>query len=240
MERKWMYGMNITEPEFVNGVQSFLIAAESNRVAKGDIEIFCPCSECKNFVPYNDIKVIEFHFLKCGFVRKYTCWSEHGESLVDNSTSSHLLLGRNEQFATWLKDKVLANMGQANLDKIVERLGEGPTFNPRWHVVMPGKRHILGVDNVVDKDEYNQFDELPPFSADIPPIDGDTKYIRSDHDEGLWVDTPGAKRRKKSDVCQLWDDTRHLTPLEIDQVAYMILNEFYRAVVTLLDTTAPQ
>ncbi|GJT28231.1 hypothetical protein Tco_0908506, partial [Tanacetum coccineum] len=32
----------------------------------------------------------------------------------------------------------------------------------------------------------------------------------------------------------LWDDTRHLTPLEIDQVAYMILNEFYRAVVTPL------
>nr|GEW97120.1 hypothetical protein [Tanacetum cinerariifolium] len=29
----------------------------------------------------------------------------------------------NEQFATWLKDKVTANMGQANLDKIVERLG---------------------------------------------------------------------------------------------------------------------
>ncbi|GJZ55977.1 F-box associated domain containing protein [Tanacetum coccineum] len=39
---------------------------------------------------------------------------------------------------------------------------------------------------------------------------------------------------------KLWDDTRHLTPLEIDQMAYMILNEFYRAVVTPLDTTAPQ
>ncbi|GKG15690.1 ulp1 protease family, C-terminal catalytic domain-containing protein [Tanacetum coccineum] len=27
--------------------------------------------------------------------------------------------------------------------------------NPRWHVVMPGKWHILGVDNVVDEDEYD-------------------------------------------------------------------------------------
>nr|GEY73606.1 hypothetical protein [Tanacetum cinerariifolium] len=42
MERKWMYGMNISDPEYVNGVQSFLIAAESDRVAKGNIEIFCP------------------------------------------------------------------------------------------------------------------------------------------------------------------------------------------------------
>nr|GEW14714.1 putative reverse transcriptase domain-containing protein [Tanacetum cinerariifolium] len=59
------------------------------------------------------------------------------------------------------------------------------------------KRHILGVDNVVDKDEYDQFDELPPFSEGISPIDGETTYLRFDHDEGLWVDTPGAKRRKK-------------------------------------------
>ncbi|GJU58867.1 hypothetical protein Tco_1236633 [Tanacetum coccineum] len=39
MERNWMYDMNITDPKYVNGVQSFLIAAESNRVAMEDIEI---------------------------------------------------------------------------------------------------------------------------------------------------------------------------------------------------------
>ncbi|GJW13458.1 hypothetical protein Tco_0017591 [Tanacetum coccineum] len=36
----------------------------------------------------------------------------------------------------------------------------------------------------------------------------------------------------------LWDNTRHLP--EIDQVALMTLNEFYRLVVAPLDTTAPQ
>ncbi|GJY31184.1 uncharacterized protein Tco_0414679 [Tanacetum coccineum] len=34
----------------------------------------------------------------------------------------------------------------------------------RWHIVLHGKRRIVGVENVVDEDEYNQFDELPPFS----------------------------------------------------------------------------
>ncbi|KAL4582804.1 hypothetical protein LXL04_007364 [Taraxacum kok-saghyz] len=34
----------------------------------------------------------------------------------------------------------------------------------RKHIVMHSKRRILGVDNVVDEEEYNQFDELPPFS----------------------------------------------------------------------------
>lgn len=60
----------------------------------------------------------------------------------------------------------------------------------RWHIVMHGKRHILGVDNVVDEEEYNQFDELPPFSIGIPSsneVIDDTTYLRSDHEEGTWI-----------------------------------------------------
>ncbi|GJZ65432.1 cytochrome P450 [Tanacetum coccineum] len=197
---------------------------------------------------------------------------EHMEMLrVKNigRTNTWYTKRHNEQFATWLKDKVAANMGQPNVDRIVERLGEGPrllvktyqgyeingyTFytkeraldcysgvkvdeygftlvdlgtdyytyepfiiakqatqiffvqdpsNPRWHVVMLGKQHILGVDNVVDEEEYNQFEELLPFSSGIPPIDSDTTYLRSDHDEGLWVDTPSAKRSHQSEEFKL-------------------------------------
>jgi hypothetical protein len=29
-----------------------------------------------------------------------------------------------------------------------------------WSVVMPGKK-IVGVENVVEEDEYNKFDEIP-------------------------------------------------------------------------------
>ena len=57
----------------------------------------------------------------------------------------------------------------------------------RWHIVMHGKRHIVGVDDVVDEDDYNQFDELPPFSSGIQSLDeilDDTVYLRSDHQEG--------------------------------------------------------
>nr|GEW39597.1 hypothetical protein [Tanacetum cinerariifolium] len=39
----------------------------------------------------------------------------------------------------------------------------------RWHIVLHGKRSILGVENVVDKDEYDQVDELPPFCDGVPP-----------------------------------------------------------------------
>ncbi|XP_023756442.3 uncharacterized protein LOC111904991 [Lactuca sativa] len=65
-----------------------------------------------------------------------------------------------------------------------------------WQIVLHGKRRIVGIENVVDEEEYNQFDELPPFSIGIPSTDvdiDDTAYLRSDHNEGLWI----AKKRKR-------------------------------------------
>jgi hypothetical protein len=35
------------------------------------------------------------------------------------------------------------------------------------HIVLQGKRKIVKVDDVVDEEEYNQFDVLPPFGEDI-------------------------------------------------------------------------
>ncbi|GKD50571.1 transposon protein, partial [Tanacetum coccineum] len=56
----------------------------------------------------------------------------------------------------------------------------------RWHIVLHGKRRIVGVENVVDEDEYDKFDELPPFSigaSSSNDVIDDTTYLRSDHDE---------------------------------------------------------
>jgi Domain of unknown function (DUF4216)/Domain of unknown function (DUF4218) len=70
----------------------------------------------------------------------------------------------------------------------------------KWHVVLPGKRRIVGVGDVVDEDEYDHFDEIPPFSTgfkSVPVTDNDeTNYLRSDHEEGVWV--KGKSNKKKS------------------------------------------
>ncbi|WCJ37799.1 hypothetical protein M5689_018900 [Euphorbia peplus] len=43
--------------------------------------------------------------------------------------------------------------------------------NDQWSVVLEGKRRILGIDDVVDEQEYDeQFNETPPSSFDIPKI----------------------------------------------------------------------
>ncbi|XP_078167221.1 uncharacterized protein LOC144561984 [Carex rostrata] len=58
----------------------------------------------------------------------------------------------------------------------------------RWSIVLPGKRRIVGIENVIDEEEYDQFDEIPPFCADVQAEIATTteeqdeaNYMRSDH-----------------------------------------------------------
>ena len=58
----------------------------------------------------------------------------------------------------------------------------------QYHVLMHGKRRIVGVEGVVDEDEYNQFDELPPIGVrvsadDEVSIPSEICYLREDHCE---------------------------------------------------------
>lgn len=99
--------------------------------------------------------------------------NKDGFTLVNLSTNGY----KDEPF-------ILAN--QANQVFFVE-----DPEDSNWHIVMHGKRRILGVDNVVDEEEYNQFDELPPFSIGIKPLNvanDDTTYIRTDHEEVQYMD----------------------------------------------------
>nr|AAM74279.1 Putative transposable element [Oryza sativa Japonica Group] len=67
--------------------------------------------------------------------------------------------------------------------------GKGPD-EPKRHVVLPGKRKIVGVEDKTDED-YDQFDGQPPFTVTIDPSillsNEDTPYSRSDHKEGTIV-----------------------------------------------------
>jgi hypothetical protein len=46
---------------------------------------------------------------------------------------------------------------------------EGPQ-EPKCHIVLPGKRVIVGVKDRIDKsDDYDQFDGMPPFAVEVDP-----------------------------------------------------------------------
>jgi hypothetical protein len=66
-----------------------------------------------------------------------------------------------------------------------------PANREEHHIVFQGKRKIIWVEDVVDEEEYNQFDAVPRFDEDItiPTVD-DTEeptYIRRDHNEAIIV-----------------------------------------------------
>jgi hypothetical protein len=51
---------------------------------------------------------------------------------------------------------------------------------------MPWKKRIVGIENVVEEEEYNQFDKIPSFDTSYKPQlfrTNKTSYLRSDHSE---------------------------------------------------------
>jgi hypothetical protein len=54
----------------------------------------------------------------------------------------------------------------------------------------------MGIENVVEEDEYNQFDEIPSFDTSYKPQllgTNKTLYLRSDHSDKIHIQ----KSRKK-------------------------------------------
>ena len=63
---------------------------------------------------------------------------------------------------------------------------------PKRHTVIPGKSKIIGVEDILDKSEdFDQFDDRPPFSVDVDPSillsKEDASYLRRDHDQGTFI-----------------------------------------------------
>ena len=79
MSRQWMYDDRCS-PQFVEGVHTFLLAAEANKRADGFMP--CPCAGCKNGHNYSTSRTIHVHLFESGFMPHYNVWTKHGESGV--------------------------------------------------------------------------------------------------------------------------------------------------------------
>ena len=63
--------------QFVEGVHTFLLAAEANKRADGFMP--CPCAGCKNGRNYSTSRTIHVHLFESGFMPHYNVWTKHGE-----------------------------------------------------------------------------------------------------------------------------------------------------------------
>jgi hypothetical protein len=61
------------------------------------------------------------------------------------------------------------------------------TTNKRLKVFIPGKLQIVGVENVIDEEEFDQFDYIPPFVNSMIkpriPLTNEGPYLLNDHHE---------------------------------------------------------
>ena len=63
---------------------------------------------------------------------------------------------------------------------------------PKRHIVLSGKRKIIGVEDISDKSEdFDHFGDGPPFSVDVNTSillsKEDAPYLRRDHNQGTFV-----------------------------------------------------
>lgn len=80
------------------------------------------------------------------------------------------------------------------------------TVNKKRFVVLPGKARVVGVENAMDEEEYNQFDEIPLLrncSLLVILESEKTPYLRCAHKDGFSVQKRrpkgGKQRIKKND-----------------------------------------
>ena len=64
-----------------------------------------------------------------------------------------------------------------------------PAIKEEHHVVLYGIRKIISVEDVIDEEDCDKFDDLPPFGENVElRLIDDTEeatYIRRDHNEAL-------------------------------------------------------
>jgi hypothetical protein len=63
--------------------------------------------------------------------------------------------------------------------------------DPKHHIVLVDKRKLVGVDDVMDEEEYNKAEDMTPFAMDVDTsilfAQEDALYIRHDHNVGTIV-----------------------------------------------------
>ena len=74
-----MYGDRCTMV-WINGLKSFLDAAEAHKSSKG---FMCyPCHLCRNKKEYSNRNTLHVHIYENGLMDNYTLWTKHGEPRV--------------------------------------------------------------------------------------------------------------------------------------------------------------
>ncbi|KAL6641029.1 hypothetical protein ACP70R_019210 [Stipagrostis hirtigluma subsp. patula] len=159
VDRAWMYDAPRCGEKYIKEVSNFIQAAKKDAFSKKTDSkyIRCPCVDCKNLIMWES-STIQAHLIMRGFVKDYTCWSEHGEkdTLVSGPAASVY------KGYSWSKDKeeYLSSHGLSNAAYAINaaELREdvlGPLVSCNFHEIIgsnpnqpvPNDTGFLGFNN---------------------------------------------------------------------------------------------
>lgn len=90
-DREWMYARRNTNgtinPNFVEGVETFIAFALNQPRMSDMTKIRCPCTKCHNR-KFQEVEEVRIHLFRKGFIPDYYEWNRHGEP-YGNRDSEH-------------------------------------------------------------------------------------------------------------------------------------------------------
>jgi hypothetical protein len=90
------------------------------------------------------------------------------------------------------------------------------TLQRRTRLSLCLEKRIVGIENVVEEVEYNQFDEVPSFDTSYKPQllgTNKTPYLRRDHSEKVHIQK-SRKKKQASFLLNPFGDARELVEME--------------------------
>nr|AAW56892.1 putative polyprotein [Oryza sativa Japonica Group] len=91
MDCSWMYHVHRSSTEYREGVTEFVTFAENDRKSRMSMYILCPCRDYKNEKMNLDSSEAHSHLITNGFMKKYTCWTKHGEQEAPDAATEEVL-----------------------------------------------------------------------------------------------------------------------------------------------------
>nr|AAS01963.1 putative transposon protein [Oryza sativa Japonica Group] len=91
MDRRWMYYAHRLSTEYREGVTEFVTFADNDRKSRMSMHMLCPCRDCKNEQMIEDKDEVHAHLIMNGFMKKYTCWTKHGEQEAPDVAAEEVL-----------------------------------------------------------------------------------------------------------------------------------------------------
>ena len=112
---------------------------------------------------------------------------QYGMTIVDHNNLGYrdepFVLAQNVAQVFYIKD--MSSKPKKGINKQKDH-------EPKRHIVLSGKRNIVGVEAMTDlSEEYNNFVAIPPFEVNADPsillANDDAPYLRRDHNQGTFV-----------------------------------------------------